>query len=323
MFSFLSGKNSITRPKLSYSSHADEILAILLSICESAMVEDSSYFPLNLTSYLTTQKLSESRVVQKCNTLWLCACLTVELVARENHSPLLSGPVADAMWEVAFMMARQYLDSWAYRSNPSAHLRALESVRSAATSRASTSTIALIQTNILNAVSPLPHDFDNMEAVNTIAMHPILPKDNDRVLGDEPMLSILSMRVVILTNFVGGCIGDQLAYNAIDTAHILTDFLPRPPGVEAIHQVHFAPSWSALFSQGSSPLLLETLAKGKLLSAYWDGPKTWVVDTEYRWLGHPLAAQIFAESLTAYLQRVPDQLELGQKLTMMKHSFAN
>ncbi|KAJ7216869.1 hypothetical protein B0H12DRAFT_1241791 [Mycena haematopus] len=242
----------------------------------------------------------------KCNTLWLCACLTVELVARENHSPLLSGPVVDAMWEVGFMTARQYLDSWAYRSNPSAHLRALESVRSAATSRASTSTIALIQTNILSAVSPLPHDFDNMEVVNTVAIHPILSKDNDndQVLGDEPMLSILSMRVVILTNFIEGCIGDQLPYNAIETAHILTDFLPRPPGVEAIHQVHFARSWSALFSQGSSPLLLETLAKGKLLSAYWDEPKTWVVDTEYRWLDHPLAAQIFTESLTPYLDRV-------------------
>ncbi|KAF7358593.1 hypothetical protein MSAN_01197800 [Mycena sanguinolenta] len=191
----------------SYSAHAEEILTILLSICASAMRDDPTYFPVNLTSYLTTQKAVESRVLQKCDPLWLCGCLTAELVVKEHASPLLSGPVVDALWEIAYLMANQYLNSWKYRCNPLGSIRALQAVRSAAISRASPSTIALLQTNVLNAMSPLPHDFDNFESVHMVPIHPILSEDHGGPFSarngnvepeqtDEPMLSILSLRVI-------------------------------------------------------------------------------------------------------------------------------
>jgi hypothetical protein len=102
---------------------------------------------------------------------------------------------------------------------------------------------------------------------------------------------------------------------------ILADFLPSRPGVQAPYQVHFARSWSAVLEQDSTPLILETLSKGKPLSAYWDGPKTWIVDDEYRWLDDPLAAKIFVESLTAYLGRGFEQSNLWKRLAMIKNLF--
>jgi hypothetical protein len=311
-----------------YSSHADEILAILLSICESAMADDPTFFPLNLTSYLTTQKIPHSHVVQKCNTLWLCSCLTAQLVALEGASPLLSGPVTEAMWEVAFVLARKYLDSWKYKSTPHVHGRVLEAVCLAAPSRASRSAIALIQTNILNALSPVPHD---LESMNKVPIYPILAKETrfstfdtenaESPQGDEPALSILTMRIVVLADFLQLCIVNQLPYKAVETVDILADFLPSRPGVQAPYQVHFARSWSAVLEQDSTPLILETLSKGKLLSAYWDGPKTWIVDDEYRWLDDPLAAKIFVESLTAYLGRGFEQSDRWKRLAMIKNLF--
>ncbi|KAF8149247.1 hypothetical protein K438DRAFT_2086904 [Mycena galopus ATCC 62051] len=322
---------SVQSRRSSYSTHADEILTILLSVCASGMRDDPTYFPINLTSYLTTQKLSGSLVLQKCNTLWLYGCLTAELFTKAHASPLLSGPVVDAMWEIACLMANQYLNSWNYRSNPLVSIRALQAVRSVAGSRASTSTIALIQTNVLNAMSPMLHDFDNLESLNMVSIHPILSKDHDNpfsasnenvepVSTDVPTLSILSMRILILADFINECAGDQLVYNPVETANILTNFVPCAPGVQAEHQVHFARSWSAVLSHRSSPLILETLVKGKILSAYWEGPKLWSVDAaKYRWLDDPLAVQIFTESLTAYLDRMTGQSKLVQRLAMIKN----
>lgn len=137
----------------SYSKYADEILAILLSICASAMADDESYFPLNLSSYLRTHNLPDSRVLETCNTLWLCSCLTAELTSQVHPSALLSGPVVQAMWRVLFLMARQYLDSWTYKSTLDVPACALDAVRNTAASDASPSTIVLTQTNILNALS--------------------------------------------------------------------------------------------------------------------------------------------------------------------------
>ncbi|KAJ6550274.1 hypothetical protein B0H19DRAFT_1265116 [Mycena capillaripes] len=310
-----------------YTAHADEILAILLSICASSMGEDPAYFPLNLTSYLTTQTMAESRVMQKCDTLWLSTCLTAELVMREHASALLSGPVVMAMWQVAFLMARQYLDSWTYKSKPYTHARALESVRDAAASHASTSTIALIQTNILNAMSPTPHEFDNMEALNTLPVYPILPNahpPSTSLADSELNLSILTMRVIILADFIEHCVGTGLSlpFNAIQTLSILTDFLPSRPGVRAAYQVQFARSWSAAFAAQDAPQeLLEALSKGKLLSVYWDdGPRDTLMD-DYLWLDDPLAAQIFTESLKTYVARISGKSELTKRLATIKKSL--
>ncbi|KAJ7486953.1 hypothetical protein FB451DRAFT_1554099 [Mycena latifolia] len=307
-----------------YSTHADEILFILLSICTSAMAKDDSYYPLNLANYLTTQNPEESIVIGHCNTLWLCLCLAAHLEAQRYTSALLSAPVIQAICEVSLVMAQQYLDSWTFSSSPLGHRRTLEAVRNVPVSHASPSAIALVKTNILNAWSPLPHDFYNMEALNTVPAYPILPEaiqpstvpdDNvDSVPGGEPMATILNLRVVILAEFMEACLGAESPYKAVQTTAILTNFEPHTPGVRAAYQVRFARSWGALFAREGVPReLLETLAGGTVLSVYSAEPREGNL-ISFRWLDDPLAIQIFEESLATHLSGITEMTELSVKL---------
>ncbi|KAJ7167004.1 hypothetical protein C8R46DRAFT_951640 [Mycena filopes] len=294
-----------------YSQHADEILAILLGICASAFRDDETYFPLNLASYLVTHEAAVSKVAERCNNLWLCSCLTTELVAREHDPSLLSGLVVRALWEIAFLMARQYLESFSYHSTPAVHARALEAIRNAAPSDASSSAIALVQTNILNAMSPTPHEFDNMEAINHVPVYPILldhPSQSRRARGAETApappitddsLSILNMRISILIDFIHRCTAPELPYKAARTVSILSDFLPTHPGVDPADQRRFAGAWSAVFTAPDIPdALLEALVDGRLLSGYM-----YVGSERGRWLDDPRAREMFADSLRAYGRR--------------------
>ncbi|KAJ7728462.1 hypothetical protein B0H16DRAFT_241114 [Mycena metata] len=315
-----------------YSTHADEILAILLAICAASFSDDITYFPLNLTTYLRNQEdLAVSQVAQKCNTLWLSSCLTTELIGRERESALLTGPVVEAIWHVAFLMARQYLDSYSYHSTPSVHGRTLESIRKAAPSNASWSAIAVTQTNILNALSPTPSDFDNLEASNTVLVHLILSehKSTPATPGETtpppvsdagPRLSILTMRVIILANFIQRCTAGpaEIPFNAARTIEILTAFTPGPPGVHAEHQMLFSRSWSAAFAAEDTPVeLLQAMANGELLSVYSGGSREWA----HRWLDDVFAIQIFTESISTYLHRVTETNALTRKLGIIQRAF--
>ncbi|KAJ7142032.1 hypothetical protein C8R43DRAFT_1016172, partial [Mycena crocata] len=317
----------------SYTAHADEIIAVLLAVCANAMIDDDTYYPLNLTAYLTTkdEPLSTSHVVQKCNTLWLCGCLTAELEASAHASALLSGRVVQAMWQVAFLMAREYLDSWKYKSTPASHIRALAAVRAVAASSASPSAAALLQTTVLNAMSPLPHDFDNLEALNTVPVVAVLHSDvseipNPVVLtsegtditGGEPVLSILTLRVVILAEFLEHCVDAEIPYNVIQTLSILTEFTPNHPGVRAAYQVRFARSFATLLKQAATDDLLRTLVGGKCLAVYAEKRTEWNENARaYRWLDDPLAIRTVKESVAEYLGRAESEMEIHPRLHMI------
>ncbi|KAK7013967.1 hypothetical protein R3P38DRAFT_2639017 [Favolaschia claudopus] len=303
----------------SYSTHADEILAILLDICGHAMADDVAYYPLNLTNYLMTQTASDSAVLKKCDNVWLCSCLTAELVARQHDSSPLSARVIEGMWRVAFKVAQHYLwpsQPHASSQTPHPYQRALEALHHAASpSHIKLSTTALIQTNILNAHSSVVqrrHKDDYNEAIYKIQTRILLksrPVVDDFQSGDRDNagseLSILDLRIAILSDFISGCDEtNQLPYHPLETAKILMNVLPCRPGVTASQQLYFAESLHAAFSEGSvfGFDLMEELVTSQVFSAYWEGPKTWGTLHEYRWLDDPHAAWIFNDWATKYIR---------------------
>ncbi|KAK6984502.1 hypothetical protein R3P38DRAFT_2806510 [Favolaschia claudopus] len=197
-----------------YAKHTDEIIATYWDCANSTTsLKDR---PGGLSTYLAAR--TESVILDKCDNLWLCSCLTRELYASQRHFRTDSETIVQAMWHVAFRVATNNNKSGVISSWPQPNIplsRALESVRCAAPCTATSSTVALIQTNLLDFT--FGYSYEGSDAGPNIDMPRVRARqtyDRDLDLG-------------ILSNFLRECLSQQLPYRAGETMKILTNFAPH------------------------------------------------------------------------------------------------
>ncbi|KAK6966969.1 hypothetical protein R3P38DRAFT_3245006 [Favolaschia claudopus] len=216
-----------------YAKHTDEIIA--------------TYWDCGLSTYLAAR--TESVILDKCDNLWLCSCLTRELYASQRHFRTDSETIVQAMWHVAFRVATNNNKSGVISSWPQPNIplsRALESVRCAAPCAATSSTVALIQTNLLDFT--FGYSYEGSDAVIEVVMHSLLPNVNNINGHEGQNIDMPRVRarqsydrdldLGILSNFLRECLSQQLPYRAGETMKILTNFAP--------HGSEFRFAWSIL-----------------------------------------------------------------------------
>ncbi|KAK7059914.1 hypothetical protein R3P38DRAFT_3168370 [Favolaschia claudopus] len=294
--------------KGSYAKHADEIVAILLGLCAQHNVNNLKDRPGSLSSYLAVR--TESVILNKCDNLWLCSCLTRELRASQRHFRTDSNTIVQAMWHVAFRIATDnnklgVISSWPQPNIPLS--RALESVCCAAPCTATSSTVALIQTNLLDFT--FGYSYEGSDAVIEVVMHSLLPNANNVLEGPNTDMPRVRARqsyhrdldLAILSNFLRECRSQQLPYRAGETMKILTNFAPH--GASPMQQLCFAENWKAglenLRDHEFQAILVDIVANSALLAVYRGEGEVYAD----RWLNDAVSVRKFLTAMRLVEER--------------------
>ncbi|KAK6984942.1 hypothetical protein R3P38DRAFT_335618 [Favolaschia claudopus] len=233
---------------MAISEHADEVLGtLLLLIVMWGRGTDGAvmHVPWQLGWYLSQQPYgTRSAVLQKCDYLHLCHCL----MAQINRTPSNNVHTIKGIWLVASAMVGQHHHrdqlvrplklSPELPCYPQLFEQILETLHPFVSSVVEVrSTIPLIQTYVLNTMFPELLDLHNwkFEADTLVLLHPLFAN-----LHPALSMSVLDLRMAILSNFIGGFHNNQMPYNAAETLRILTQFYPESPGVSPSLQLHFA-----------------------------------------------------------------------------------
>ncbi|KAK6977341.1 hypothetical protein R3P38DRAFT_2810523 [Favolaschia claudopus] len=313
--------------------HCDEVLGTLLSLILSwdhvgGMDNDVRHVPGQLGPYLSHQPYgTQSSILQKCNKLRLCHCL----MAQIDRIPLHNNWVIRGMWHVAFAMVGHYpqhadelVRTWKVDPELSRYPQLLEQILGTLLRRFFSGssptpemasvvrpTVSLIQTYALNTMFLEPSELRNwkLEADILIPLHPFFANFQSENADPVTSISILDLRMSILSNFMGGFHDNELPYFGIETLRMLTRFSPEPPGVSASLQVCFAESWNVVIrtmdARWRSEMGQSIVFDSDLFFAY-RAQLTSQDNSQFCWLNDPKAVEILFKGWDLWGEREPE-----------------
>ncbi|KAK6974121.1 hypothetical protein R3P38DRAFT_3134094, partial [Favolaschia claudopus] len=304
------------------SQHADEVLGTLLFLIlcwDCAMDGAVRHVPWQLGWYLSQQPYgTQSAVLQKCNNLRLCRCLMAQIDYSIYYNSARS---VEGLWLVASAMvglhahgdqlARPWKLDPALPSHPQLIEQILGTLRRSAIPQVH-STIPLLQTYALNTMFPELLELRNwkFEADTLVPLHPLfanLHSENpDPVPGTLSSMSILDLRMTILSNFLDEIDDNPIPPYCIDTLKMLTQFYPEPPGVSPSVQLRFAESWNALIRRITDMTWLTPIGWPILASNLFSAYRVRLVSqggAEFCWLNDTRAVRIVMEGFDLWMEK--------------------